>query len=118
MGKARVLVVDDERNMRTTLSDILAEEGFEVSTAESGERAVKICRHQPFDAVLMDVRMPGIDGIEASRRIRRIQGNIRVIIMSAYSVDHLMEETPGEGMIAFLRKPLDAEYLISLLRDA
>jgi two-component system response regulator HydG len=116
--KQRILDVDDERNMRTTLADILADEGFEVSTAESGEKAVKICKHQLFDAVLMDVRMPGIDGIEAFRRIRRQGHKARVIMMSAYSVEHLIEETLEEGVVAFLRKPLDAAQLLELLDDA
>lgn len=118
MSKRRVLIVDDERNMRTTLADILVEEGFEVSTADSGEKAVKICRSEPFDAVLMDVRMPGIDGIEAYRRIRQQGNEARVIMMSAYSVEHLMEQTLEEGVVAFLRKPLDAARLLELLGNA
>ncbi len=117
-GKRRILVVDDERNMRTTLADILTDEGFEVFTAESGEKAVKICKQRLFDTVLMDVRMPGIDGIEAFRRVRRIQGDVRVILMSAYNVEHLAEETLREGVVAFLRKPLDAERLLTLLGTA
>jgi CheY-like chemotaxis protein len=118
MSKGRILVVDDERNMRTTLADILADEGFEVSTADCGEKAVKICKQEPFDAVLMDVRMPGIDGIEAFRRIRRQDREARVIMMSAYSVEHLIEETLEEGVVAFLRKPLDAQQLLELLANA
>ena len=117
MSGARILVVDDEVNMRETLADILVEEGFEVSTAETGEKAVKLCKHQLFDAVLMDVRMPGIDGIEASRRIHRIREDIRVIIMSAYSVEHLAQASPVEGIVAFLRKPLDAAELLKLLSE-
>jgi two-component system response regulator (stage 0 sporulation protein F) len=117
MSARHILVVDDETNMRETLADILLEEGFEVSTAETGEKAIKICRRQPFDTVLMDVRMPGIDGIEASRRIRRIHRDVKVIIMSAYSIDHLIEWSPTEGIVAFLRKPLDAAELLTLLGD-
>jgi two-component system response regulator (stage 0 sporulation protein F) len=117
MTRRRILVVDDEINMRETLADILTEEGFEVRTAETGEKAVKICRSEPFDTVLMDVRMPGIDGIEATRRIRKIHGEIKVIIMSAYSVDHLVESSSAEGIVAFLRKPLDAAEMLRLLED-
>jgi len=117
MSRPSILVVDDEVNMRETLADILHAEGFDVRTAATGEKAVKICKSRLFDAVLMDVRMPGIDGIEASRRIRRIQGDVQVIIMSAYSVDHLVQSTPAEGIVAFLRKPLDAAELLSLLSE-
>ena len=115
MSRGRILVVDDEQNMRTTLADILADEGFDVSTAESGERAVKLCRREAFDTVLMDVRMPGIDGIEACRRIRELRPETRVILMSAYSVEQLVEDSLREGIVAFLRKPLDAERLLELL---
>jgi len=115
MSRGRILVVDDEQNMRTTLADILADEGFDVSTAESGERAVKLCRREPFDTVLMDVRMPGIDGIEACRRIRELRPEARVILMSAYSVEQLVEDSLRGGVVAFLRKPLDAERLLALL---
>ncbi|HXV76023.1 MAG TPA: response regulator [Candidatus Polarisedimenticolaceae bacterium] len=117
MSRTRVLVVDDEINMRETLRDILVEEGFEVSIAETGEKAVKICKSSRFDAVLMDVRMPGIDGIEASRRIHRIAGETRVIIMSAYSVEHLIDASSADGIVGFLRKPLDAVELLRLLGD-
>ena len=114
----RVLVVDDEKNMRTTLADILADEGFEVTTADSGEKAVRICGQRPFDVILMDVRMPGIDGIEAFRRIRQRDRDIRVIMMSAYSLQYLEEEVLREGAVAFVRKPLDADQVLALIGDS
>jgi len=82
-----VLVVDDEKNIRTTLADILTDEGCRVSTAQTGEQAVKLCRHRPFDLVLLDVRMPGMDGFETFRVIRRHRSDVRVVMMSAYSTD-------------------------------
>jgi len=113
--RRRVLVVDDERNQRATLSDILSDEGFDVVTAESGERAVKLCEEGGFDAVLLDVRLPGIDGVEAARRIRRTHQPL-VILMSAYRVEHLEAEALSEGARAFLRKPIDPARLLALLR--
>jgi CheY-like chemotaxis protein len=111
------LVVDDEQNMRTTLADILIGEGFDVSTAESGEKALKLCGRHDFDVVLMDVRMPGIDGLEAFRRIRKKKSGARVIMMSAYAVDHLERAALAEGAIAFLRKPLDPARMLQLLAE-
>jgi len=111
----RVLVVDDERNMRTTLRDILEDQGFHVSTAASGERAVKMCERNGYDVVLMDVRMPGIDGVEAMRRIRKGRGKTCVVMMSAYSLEHLEQQALREGALAFLRKPFDVDRLIELI---
>lgn len=113
--RRRVLVVDDERNQRATLSDILSGEGFDVVTADTGERAVSLCVEGGFDAVLLDVRLPGIDGVETARRIRRTHDPV-VILMSAYRVERLEAEALAEGARAFLRKPIDPARLIDLLR--
>ena len=75
----QVLIVDDEANMRKTLAEILRDEGYQVTTAASGEEAIRLCQTNRFEAVLMDVRMPGIDGVEAFRQIRRHQEGVRVI---------------------------------------
>ena len=111
-----VLVVDDERNIRTTLAHVLESEGFEVLTAATGEQAVAMCKRRSFDAVLLDVRMPGIDGIEAFRRIRKILSGVKVILMSAYSLDEIQRAALAEGAIAFLRKPLEIESVVKLIR--
>lgn len=113
----RVLVVDDEPNMRTTLADILQDEGYEVNTAANGEEAVEMCSKGDYDIVLMDVRMPGMDGVEAFRQIRRHKENVRIIMMSAYSVDELKEAALDEGAIAFLSKPLDVERVVKLIGE-
>jgi len=114
----RILVVDDEKNIRVTLADILTEEGYEVRTAGTGERAVKLCSKQPFDVVLLDVRMPGIDGVEAFRQIRAKRSDIRVILMSAYSIDALRREALAAGALGFVRKPLDLDHLVKLIGTA
>lgn len=113
----KVLIVDDEENMRKTLADILEDEGYQVSTAATGEEAVAICEKNEHGIILMDVRMPGIDGVEAFRRIRRHQEGVRVILMSAYSVDALKEAALDEGAIAFLSKPLDLEKVVGLVGE-
>lgn len=116
-GTEKILVVDDEESMRVTLAAIIEEEGYEVETAASGEQAVELCSRTRFGVVLMDVRMPGIDGVEAFRRIRRHQEGVRVILMSAFSTDQLKEAALDDGAIAFLPKPLDLEKAVDLIRD-
>ncbi|MFW6114192.1 MAG: response regulator [bacterium] len=116
-GDERILIVDDEKSMRVTLAAILRDEGYEIETAGTGEEAVDLCSKQCFSVVLMDVRMPGIDGVEAFRQIRRHQQGVRVILMSAYSVDALRDAALDEGAIAFLPKPLALETAIDLIRE-
>lgn len=115
--KTRVLIVDDEKNMRITLADILEEEGYEVSTADNGNAAVEKCKSSTYDVILMDVRMPGLDGVEAFRQIRRHQEGVRVIMMSAYSLDELKQAALEEGAIAFLSKPLNIEKVLKLIEE-
>jgi len=113
-----ILIVDDEKNMRLTLKAILQKEGYQVTTAATGEEAVTLCGKNNYDAVLMDVRMPGLGGVEAFRRIRRHQEGVRVILMSAYTVDDLKQQALDEGAIAFLPKPLDLQQAIQLIKEA
>ncbi len=113
-----VLIADDEPNMRKTLSAILRRQGYDVSTADDGEMAVQMCAEKGFDVVLLDVRMPGIDGVEAFRRIRRHQEGVRMILMSAYGLDELKQSSLDEGAIAFLDKPLDISQVIDLMGAA
>ena len=107
------LVVDDEKNMRITLAAILRRVGYAVTLAENGEEAVELCVHRSFDLVVMDVRMPGIDGVEAVRRIRRRQTETKVILMSAYSLSATDQSTLGDGVVPFFSKPLDIPGLLS-----
>jgi len=113
----KILIVDDEKNIRKTLADILIDEGYSVSTAATGEEAVELCKKDSHETILMDVRMPGIDGVEAFRQIRRHNEGVRVILMSAYSVDALKEAALDEGAVAFLSKPLELEKVLSLIGE-
>ncbi|MEO2013293.1 MAG: response regulator [Fuerstiella sp.] len=113
----RILIVDDEPNMLITLSDILQEEGYEVVVAASGEEAVKLCSSHDFEIVVLDVRMPGIDGVETFQQIRRLKDNAHVIMMSAYTVDKFKDVTLDDGAIAFLSKPLDVKQLIRIFDE-
>ncbi|MCX5820128.1 MAG: response regulator, partial [Deltaproteobacteria bacterium] len=86
--KSRVLVADDEEEIRKILSNILEKEGFEVITASDGEQAMqKICSDIP-DAVLLDVRMPGLNGMEVLKKIKAIEENLPVVLVTAYADTH------------------------------
>jgi CheY-like chemotaxis protein len=111
------LVVDDEKNMRMTLEDILLDEGYTVGTAENGEAAIERLAEDHYDVVLLDVRMPGMGGLETLRRIRRHDDTARIIMMSAYSADPLKRSALQEGAVAFLSKPLDIPQVLRLIEE-
>ncbi len=112
MKKQTVLLVDDEPSHRLMLRAHLREEGFETEEAADGQEAVDRVGRHFYDLVLMDVRMPILDGIEALQRIKKISPAIPVIMMTAYgSIDSAVEALKS-GADDYLTKPLDMEELL------
>lgn len=111
LTKPDVLVVDDDFAHRTMLRTVLKKWGYNVSEAESGEKAVELSRDNPFDLLLMDVRMEGISGIEALKRVKAYNPSIPVLIMTAYSNVESAIEALKSGAYDYLIKPLDMDLL-------
>lgn len=109
----RMLVVDDEPDMARGLRRILKIHGYDVHTANSGEEAVAEAREWPPDGILMDIKMPGIDGVEAFRRIRAICPHAFVIFMTAFS--SLADTAREEGAVDVLTKPVDPAQTCELI---
>jgi DNA-binding NtrC family response regulator len=114
----RILIVDDDRLMVRTLSDILRLRGWEVQGAFSGEEAVECVAAQPFDAVLMDVRMTGMTGVDALKAMKARRPGIRVILMTAYAANELIAEAERQGALRVLSKPVALPGLLELLDQA
>lgn len=112
-----VLIVDDDQNMRLTLAEILSDDGYSVRVASSGEEAVELCRNFTFRLILMDVRMPGIDGLEAFRQIRRHCRRSQICLMSAYDNADLEQTALREGVFMYMRKPVEIEAVVKLLAE-
>lgn len=112
-----VLVVDDHDGMRNTLIDILEDVGFDVESACCGDEAIDRFKHQPFGAVVMDVMMPGINGVEAFQQMKSYKEDTKAIFMSAFALDELKEQALNNGAVAFLYKPIDPTQLIDLLEQ-
>ena len=79
-----IIIIDDEKGLRDILTKVLVEDGYIVFSAASGEEAIEFIRAKPVDLSLVDLKMPGIDGIETVRRIKEINGSIINVIITAY----------------------------------
>jgi CheY-like chemotaxis protein len=115
----RLLVVDDVAANRAMIHALLALDGHLVTAAENGAEAVALTARDSFDAVLMDLRMPVMDGIEATRRIRMLPGAAGSTPIIAISADLATETVPiclAVGMNAMLAKPIDLEALTAALQ--
>jgi len=117
----RVLLVDDDQASRTLLVAALTRRGFAVFTAGSGEEAVRLAGHDSFDAILMDLQMPGMDGFEATRRIRALGGHgaqMPIIALTAWQATRLRQRCTEAGLTAVLEKPANLERLTECLQGA
>jgi len=114
----RVLVVDDEKLIRWSVSERLHRRGYEVVTAESGEQALDQVSSGPLDAMLLDVRLPGIDGLETLKRALQAQPELIVVMMSAHSTVDGAVEAMKHGAVDFLVKPFSLDVLDSAVGRA
>ena len=117
MKPLRIFVVDDDPDFAEGLAITLELEGHEVTFASSGEEAVRKFGKRDFDVTLMDVRMPGMDGLESLLEIRKIKPDAKVFMMTAYSVEDLLRQAMAEGAMGVLNKPFDSETLLKALKD-
>ena len=116
--KTNILVVDDLKSMRLTLGGILEDEGYNVVLAEDGYQAIEAAKQTPFALAFMDIKMPGINGVQAFREIKKINPQAAVIMMTAYPVEDLVREAVEEGAYAVVYKPFDVENILSIIDSA
>ncbi|MCE9614377.1 MAG: response regulator [Lentisphaerae bacterium] len=116
----RVLVVDDERANRALLRDLLIAEGHAVIEAMNGDQAWRLIQAQPIDVVLLDVVMPGTDGIEICRRIKQTPATAAIPVLLVTSLRKREDRLHGiaAGADDFLNKPVDAEEVLLRVRNA
>ena len=114
----RVLIIDDERNIRRTFQMVLTAEGLAVDTAETGEDGLARCRTERPDVVVLDVRLPGLDGLEVLRRLHADDPELPVIMISGHGTIATAVEATREGAFDFVEKPLSKERLLVAIRNA
>jgi DNA-binding NtrC family response regulator len=106
-----VLIVDDEKNIRLTLAQSLETLGMETDSAEDGKEALAKLKEKEFGLILLDLRIPGVDGMEVLRQVRENNPDIRIIIITAYGTIELAVEAMKLGAVDFIPKPFVPEEI-------
>src|ERR687896_1677070 len=118
MSRKNILVVDDEKSQREILEMILSEEGYDVTTAASGEAALKFAKDRRFDLALTDLKMTGMDGIELLQHLLAYDSSIIVILLTAHGSIESAKEALRRGAFDYLEKPYDKEALLETINRA
>ena len=118
MARKSILVVDDEKAQREILEMILSSEGYDVTTAASGEAAIKFARERSFDLALTDLKMTGMDGLELLQHLLGLDSSIIVILLTAHGSIDSAKEALRRGAFDYLQKPYDREALLETINRA
>ncbi|WP_206830695.1 response regulator [Alicyclobacillus fructus] len=113
----KVLVVDDQFGIRVLLHEVLQREGYEVFQAANGQSALSIVEREQPDLVLLDMKIPGMDGLEILRNMRKLGADAKVIMMTAYGELDLIHEAMEMGAVAHFTKPFDIDELRRTVRE-
>ena len=114
----KILIVDDEMSVRNSLREWFLEDGFAVETAEDGNAALQRMHSGPYDIVIIDLKMPGMDGITLERRIREIDKDAAIIILTAFASVETAVEALKLGAFDYVTKPVDPDELSNTVRNA
>lgn len=112
-----ILVVDDEHEFLELMNNRLQKRGFTVECASNGEKALELVKDHPFDAMVLDVKMPGIDGIEVLRRVKQMKPELPVLLLTGHASVEAAMTGVETGAVDYLLKPVPINDLIMRLRD-
>jgi two-component system response regulator HydG len=114
----RILVIDDEPVIRDLLFDVLSRRGYTVDTAEDGAIGLKKATTEHYAVVFTDIRMPGMNGVEVYKKLKTISPKSRVIVMTGYGLEEMIQEALDLGAFADVKKPFDLELIYGLVQRA
>lgn len=116
-GGLRVLVVDDDAELRGAMREVFLMRGFAVNTARDGLAAVKLARREHYDVVVCDLRLPGMDGIGVTQKLKGLPDAPRIILITAYPEWNLYDEARVAGADQVLGKPVSLGRLVALVEE-
>lgn len=117
MTRQHVLIVDDDQDFAASLADLVEEQGFDITCSTSGEEAVRLFERESFDLTFMDVRMPVMNGVECLQEIRKKQPDAKVVMVTGFSADGLLQQAKDCGAMDVIHKPVILQHLFSVLND-
>jgi DNA-binding response OmpR family regulator len=118
MAEMKVLLVDDEETFVKTLSERLKMRDLKNDTVYDGNQAIDFVNENEPDVMVLDLKMPGIDGMEVLRRVKKMYPNIQVIILTGHGTDRDEDESRRLGVFDYLKKPVDIEVLVGRIKAA
>lgn len=113
----KILIVDDQYGIRILLTEVLQKEGYMTFQAANGFQAIDITKEQAPDLVLLDMKIPGMDGIEILKRLKQHDETIKVIIMTAYGELDMIQEAKDLGALTHFAKPFDIDEIRKVVRE-
>ena len=117
MNPSSILIVEDNKDLTEGIRWALEQEGFNVTAVSSGEEAIALIPTNDFEVFLIDVKLPGMDGIAVMLNILDRDPEAKVIIMTAYKVETLLVEVQSRGAVSVLRKPFEVEEFLKLIAE-
>jgi len=116
--QSSILVVDDELSVRDSLSKWFKEDGYRVGAAENANKALNLMNDGPWDIILLDIKMPGMDGLELQKRLKEIDKSAAIIMVTAFAAVDSAVQALKEGAFDYITKPVDPEHLSHLVQNA
>lgn len=116
-AKDKILIVDDNEELCQNLADILELKGYEISKAYDGYHAIESMKSKKFSVVIMDIKMPGINGLDTLKILKQINPKISIILITAFADDIFYKESKKNNDLKIVQKPIDMDNFLFLIED-
>lgn len=116
--KSRILIIDDEQILRNLLKEVLKEKGFVVNTAPDGFKGIKSNDFNNPDLIILDLKMPGMDGIETLKNIRKTDKDVLVIILTGYGSAQTIRDAQELDVYEYISKPFKNDVMVNVIKEA
>ncbi|MCP4267785.1 MAG: response regulator [Candidatus Brocadiaceae bacterium] len=117
LDRLDVLIVDDEPGIRTTLAEILKDEGYNVVVAENGYKGIDAAKKTNFNFAIIDMKMPGLNGIDTLKRIKRISPDTKIFFMTAFLAEDVLDEEAKRQTHEIFYKPIDIDLILKIMKN-